>query len=153
MGKTVKFAKEKIEKVAEAGKSVLRTDSFKKDFESGKSILEGIKKIKEINEASENEDLSRISYQAMLEIWGIREHQVHYVIKNLKAEMLMYLALVILTFVALIFSHGHWAYVVSFFLVMPMMCGICLMRYWRVQCLERKHFVPFKEWVKNCYKA
>lgn len=153
MGKTVQYAKDKINKVAETGKTVFRTESFKQDFESGKSILEGIKKIKEINEASEGEDLDSISYPQMLDIWGIREHQVHYVIKNLKAEMMMYLSMVLLTFVALLFSHGHWAYVVSFFLVMPMMCGICLMRYWRVQCLEKRRFVPFKAWVKTCYKA
>lgn len=106
------------------------------------------------NASTESLDsLEKISYEQMLELWGVEYDEVELLRRQLRREVFFHgsiLFVIVLVGISPLWTgHMHWVYPISTLICLPFMGALVATRFWRLWCLTQRRFVPFKRWVRR----
>lgn len=145
------FFKDRKTSITKTATTLMGTDRLKSHIKDVSGMIGGIKKIGDINKASELEvDLNSVTFDEMLYTWGITRDQIPVVIRGMMLEIYFFFGLIVVSlFFLALTGFSQWQYLISFLAILPTMGGAAIMRYWRVTCLEDEVFIPFKKWIRK----
>lgn len=136
----------------ESGNKNYLADPDSEDYR--KSYLrEYIKKgyISVFSEADKRGDtVESMPYSEMLRIWGVDEANRLMIVRRMRVECRVFAVLIALSLIYLVTGSGFFNSL-SALIVVAVSIVVIVTRQWRIDCLESKHYVPFKTFIRNIF--